>query len=523
MPFCTDCGKKLPDNAVFCPNCGHRSAPVPKTPDDSDKDGCGTQQQYNINQQAPDTEDPREQHTAEDSSSYERNSSSQGCSAPAYGLDPNIYKSSSQTQSAEKSGSKTAVIVICTVLALLIIAAVLTVSLIGSDSEYIGYWESVEVIPGNGFYLPDIYGEGSQSLIALQVEKDHSVYLVSAFEDDVMSGTWEASGKGFEAEINDDELDFIYSKKDNTLTLIGDEGFQIVFERSDGSIYGAGTRKDLSTNSGDKADRISGSGSVGDDSYYISVTGAEHFSDIDGSAAMRVYFEFTNNSGHNASVRSALECYARQDGKKLTETYTWDDVEIYGNTDRYIRPGVKIQCCYEFKCNSKGGSVDFILFDYNLGTNGGTVTATYTPGELPGRPAIFSIKTVSEPMWTASLPGEGYLDEDYYVSVTDAELVYDYYGNAAIRVYYEFTNNSSDEIALADALSSFAYQDGVSLDSTYTMVNSETDDNYYEETGPGETVRASCVFMLRNDSSPVEAEIGSAYSYSAVGQTYKIS
>lgn len=526
MIFCTDCGKELPDNAVFCPNCGHRSSSAPSTPADSNQESCDAQQQFTHDAQSPDTQESREQYTDNNTNNNAYDARPQANSNSAYSLDPSIYKSSLPTANTGSSNSKTAVIVICSVLALMIIAAVLIMLLPGNNSEYIGYWESTDVDLGDDFSLPDMYGEDVRSLIVLQIEKDHSIYLASSFEEDIMSGIWKKSSKGLEAEINDEEMHFFYNEKNDTLTLSSDEGFRIVFERAEGNIHSSDEINDPSSalgGNGEKSNEVSGSGSVGNDSFYISVVGAEHFSDIDEKDAMRIYFEFTNNSSHSTSAWSSLEYYARQDGKKLEETYTWDDVDVYGNANRNIRPGVKIQCCYEFKYDYQGGSVDFLLSDYNLGADGGTITATFNPGELPGRTSTFSIDTIDNPKWTVSLPGEGYLDDDYYVAVTDAELVEDYYGDSAIRVYYEFTNNSNYETSLGDSLYSFTYQDGISLDGTYTAVYSETDENYYEMVSPGGTIRASCVFLLRNNNSPVEAEIEASNTYDAVGQTYTLS
>lgn len=524
MSYCTDCGKKLPENAVFCPNCGHRIAKAQEKPFDDDN-------KVYEKTQAAGAQESNEQCAGKDNNSSEYDNRPHGNGYNAnYSINPDIYMGSS-TKNSKKRGSKTAVIVTCTVLALLIIAAALILSITGANSKYIGYWKSNDIDFVDGFHLPDMYGGNSHSLIALQIEKDHNIYLVSAFGNKIMTGNWEKTRNGIEAEINDDDLDFVYNKKDDTLILIINEELRIVFERAEGSIYdnekyhepssiandsNSGSEEGSATNS------ISGSGSVGDDSYHISVIGAEQFSDIDESSAMRIYFEFTNNSSHNASARSVLEYYAEQDGEELDETYTWNDVDVYGNADLNIRPGVKIQCCYEFKYNPKGGSVDFTLLDYNLGAEGGTVTATYTPDELPGPPVTYVSKRIGDPKWSVSLPSKGNLDEAYYVAVMDAELVYDYHDDPAIRVYYEFKNNSNHEISLNDALYSCTYQDGISLEWTYTTVCSKTDENYYNKVAPGEMIHASCVFLLRNDCSPVEAEIESLNSHDAVGQTYKI-
>lgn len=269
---------------------------------------------------------------------------------------------------------------------------------------------------------------------------------------------------------------------------------------------------------------VSGSGTVGNGDFSISVIGAEQTSDVDGKSTIRIYFEFKNNYDYAISAYSAVICEGQQDGNTLTETYLWvidDEYDPYYNSSLLVRPGAALLCSWEMNYNPNGGPVDVVFYDAYEGADSGTVRASYVPGSLPGKPS-YSGKTFDSPQWTVNVPESGILDEIYDVKVTTAELVPDYEGRPAIRVYYEFTNNSTEATSLYYALYCLAYQDGVQLSSSEVKTPTATDEAYFAELQPGQTISASCVFVLRNESSPVEAEIEASYSYDSVGQTYEI-
>ncbi len=269
---------------------------------------------------------------------------------------------------------------------------------------------------------------------------------------------------------------------------------------------------------------VSGSGTVGNGDFSISVIGAEHTSDVDGKSTIRIYFEFGNNYDYAISAYSAVICEAQQDGNALTEAYLWvtdDEYDPYYNSSLLVRPGAALLCSWEMNYNPNGGPVDVVFYDAYEGADSGTVRATYDPGSLPGRPS-YTGKTFDSPQWTINVPEAGILDEIYDVKVTTAELLSDYEGRPAIRVYYEFTNNSTEATSLYYALYCLAYQDGVQLASSEVKSPTSTDEAYFAELQPGQSISASCVFVLRNETSPVEAEIEASYSYDSVGQTYEI-
>lgn len=493
MSFCSECGSHLPDTAIFCPNCGHRCASTAFDP---------------VSEAAQDNSEPNV-----GCSAYTDTSNSFSQYSPQYGLNSGIYKQTKEP-TLKSDGSKAVVIVVSTFLALIIIAAVLFIGFNRGNSPYIGYWVSREVTYGGEWSSTEMYGKKIDGMFAVQIEEDGNISLASDYIDSISTGTWEENKSGLVARFNDKDASFIYDKSDKTLSLDYGDGVYIIFYLTEGNISDDRVSDNpVSTNT------ISGSGTVGNS--YISVIGAEEFYDVDSNAALRVYYEFINNSEHEASADAAIKCSAKQDGRNLSATYAWDDTDVFGNNKLYIRPGVTIQCCCEFKYDPSGGSIDFTVVPASDDNSGGSVTATYMPGELPGAPASFVAQTYNDPQWTYALPSEASID-DYYISVLQAELTTDYYSTPAIRVYYEFTNNSQSDCSLNDALFTIAYQDGIELKYTSELVGLLSDENYFTSIAPGQTVSVSCVFILRNNSSPVEAEVESYSSYNAVGQTYKI-
>ncbi|NCC67968.1 MAG: DUF5067 domain-containing protein [Clostridia bacterium] len=494
MSFCTECGRSLPDTAIFCPNCGHRCAtPTADFAEDPKQD-----------QNAYCAECSGYGDTAGDQTQY---FSQSGPNCSNYKQTPEIPQKNDR--------NKAVVIVVCTVLVLIIIAAALIISIGSSYSNYTGYWVSRQVTYGGDWYSSEMYGQQVDGMFSVQIEENGNISLSSDFSDSASSGTWEKNQSGLIAQFNGEDVYFIYDKSEKTLALEYGDGVYIIFERTEDENSAANPSDTPATGT----NTVAGSGTV--DSYYISVIGAEEFSDVDGNAAVRIYYEFTNNGGHETCAGSSISYSAVQDGKNLSGTYTWDDTEVYGNDKLYIRPGVTIQCCCEFKYDPAGGGVDFTVTSASGDESGGSVTATYLPGEFPGAPAPFVAETYDDPQWTLSLPSEAGID-DFYISVMQAELTTDYYDTPAIRVYYEFTNNSDYDCSLNDALYTSAYQDGIELEYTSELVGLLSDENYFTAISPGQTVSVSCVFILRNTTSPVEAEVESYSSYDAAGQTYDI-
>ena len=441
---------------------------------------------------------------------------------PGYGYPP-------QGAPVKKSGGgKIAIIVISAVVVLFALAAFLIYRAVNAN-PLIGYWESAAYDDGSGRLSDEYNGEMVEGLLGIQLNSDGTAFMCSAYDAEIYDGNWTKTEDGIQ--INDDGsvYDFVYEHKK---LYMYDEGAYIIFEKNKGDInnpslphgYLSGSGEDLVTMPGTNAGaNLAGSGTVGNNDFYIEVIGAEPFTDIDGDDAVRVYFNFENNFSYPIDAWNALYIEAEQDGSFLDSTYSYEDVEALRFMDTKIRPGISIQCCAEFKCDFYGGEMTFTFSGYDDGYDGGTVSASYSPDNLPGAPAPYVIKPVSDPGWTLNIPGEGTLDEMYYVSVLDAELITDASGEPAIRIYYTFTNNSGDPVSFYSALSPYTYQDGLSLFMSNAANDSDTDMNAYTDINPGDTIEASCVYQLRNSSSPIEAEVEAYSSFDAVGQTYSLS
>lgn len=559
MAFCTECGYRLPEEAVFCPNCGSSlRAPQSDQTEAQPQEAADSMTEETAGPTPAQEPQPESEQPLFQTSGVYVESAPVGAVPPAantYPPAPN-YGYAPQNQSAfappppqysapspygyaphpggtalaekPKMGSGTvAAIVISSVVVLLALAAILIFKPFGGSSRYLGYWETVAVDVGDGVISEDYYGMDVIGALGIQINKDNSAYLGSSDDYEVSEGTWHKTDGGILIQTEDDDYLLLYQDKQ---LLLSKDGETFYFEKikgrdinnptiPHGSLSGYPEMGDDDYHAGTT---VSGSGDVGDGNYYISVIGAESFTDIDGDPAIRIYYEFTNHNEEyfSAAAWDVLSDFAEQDGQQLMATYS-TDYDTYSYASYKIRPGVTLQCFSEYKYNPYGGSVDFSVSGYYEGESAGLVTATYTPDSLPGAPAPFVIVPIANPQWTLGIAADGALDE-FYVRVADAELLEDYNGNPAIRVYYEFTNNSSYTTSLGDELYLYTYQDGISLDYTYASEDSDTDMNYYAETAPGDTTYLSCIFLLRNQTSQVEAEVEAYYDYVAVGQTYNI-
>ena len=269
---------------------------------------------------------------------------------------------------------------------------------------------------------------------------------------------------------------------------------------------------------------VAGSGFVGSGNLEISVIGADSTWDLDENPTLRVYFMFTNHGKYPVSADSSLNYEGTQDGSPLKRTYLWESnepYEPYYNSQLLIRPGASALCSSELTYDPGGGSVDIIFFDAYEGADGGTVKVSYSPHFLPGKPSSIN----NDPLpakWTVNLPSSGTLDSVYFASVTGAELTQDTRGLPSVRVFYEFSNNGTEPTSLSEALYTLSYQDGAQLIPTESIPKLSEDKAFYREIQPGESIKASCVYLLRNSSSPVEAEVEASLSYESVGETFEI-
>ena len=118
----------------------------------------------------------------------------------------------------------------------------------------------------------------------------------------------------------------------------------------------------------------------------------------------------------------------------------------------------------------------------------------------------------AEPEPEPETPGEGDLG-DFHVKFLDCTFGKDYEGKDVIIANYEFTNNSEKTTSAIVALRIQAFQDGVELENGI-MMDDVGSGNSMKDLRPGATLDIHEVFVLGNQSSPVEFEASETFSFS---------
>jgi len=266
----------------------------------------------------------------------------------------------------------------------------------------------------------------------------------------------------------------------------------------------------------------SGTWTEDDGSCTIEFLGAELFSDDDDEQALRVWFDFTNNTTETLRAWDYLsfDMSVQQGGQSLPQAFCPTDAEIDEefNKKMNIRPGTVIRCVDQKKVSLEGGNVTVILsadseLSWELDLN-----------NLPGAPKEpLTLTPVSNPGWTDSLPLEGVYEDDYYIRIASAEVSKDGNGNRALRVTYEFTNNAAEEKSMWHVTEFWAYQDGIGGDIVWPSYadSTETDENFQDYLAPGETWMASNMFRLYTDS-PLEVEIVDSKGGTGLGAVFYV-
>lgn len=249
----------------------------------------------------------------------------------------------------------------------------------------------------------------------------------------------------------------------------------------------------------------------------VSILSAEQFTDSDGNPAVRFYYDYTNNSEDTTSAWMALGLKAYQDGYELVGAYASyeDDVPEYGNDSLDVRPGVTIRCVTEYTFKPDGGLIEFTISDY--WNEDDELTAQFDPQNLPGRPAEdWTAATVADPQWLAGLESGGVYDDDYQISISKTEFITDSNGDPAIRVYFDYTNNSADTSTFFMSIYYRAMQDGIELSTIWPDQEVAEDENDSVDVAPGDSITTAEVYRLRS-SSPVEIEVYSNWGSNGYG------
>lgn len=240
--------------------------------------------------------------------------------------------------------------------------------------------------------------------------------------------------------------------------------------------------------------------------FYVTILGAEQFTDSDDKDAVRFYYDFTNNSDVPTAAWWDLYYDAEEDGYELVSTYAWseDDVPEYGNDTLSVQPGITIRCIEEYAFRPDGGELIFTVSDYD----DNVLTATFDPANLPGRPGDWSLELIPDPQYYADYPTEGEIDDGYY-AITGSEVVpqFSWFGDGnVIRIFFDYTNYQEDAAYIGASPSITVFQDGVALVDDSPEEDLDSDALWYEDIPSGESAVVSRCWLLRTDS-PVEVAV----------------
>lgn len=100
---------------------------------------------------------------------------------------------------------------------------------------------------------------------------------------------------------------------------------------------------------------------------------------------------------------------------------------------------------------------------------------------------------------------------DYVCTLKSATKCKNWEGKDAIRIVYNFTNNSQNPSSFDVALEDKVFQDGIALESTF---QSSDDEIFDVQIKPGVTKEVEKVYLLRNGTSDLEIEVNELLSFS---------
>lgn len=112
---------------------------------------------------------------------------------------------------------------------------------------------------------------------------------------------------------------------------------------------------------------------------------------------------------------------------------------------------------------------------------------------------------------------------DYKCVVKKATLCKDYEGKDAVKIVYEFTNNSDEAVSFDIALQDDVYQDGVGLE-TAILSGDDIDYGVDVKIKPGVSKEVTKAYVLSDTSTDLTVEIGELISFddSKITTTVKI-
>lgn len=258
-------------------------------------------------------------------------------------------------------------------------------------------------------------------------------------------------------------------------------------------------------------------GMIGD--YAVRFVGAEALKDAEGKDALRVWYDFTNQSAEVVTAGTLnIDAEQGEDAEYMAWTYIDSDVSVPEDETDYlaVAPGFTVRCAMLRSYDPAGGEIAIKAYNWD----GEGVVYHLDPANLPGAPA--DAFTYGE-----AVEGVGYMDgvpaADDAVELLGIERVKDWDDEDAVLIRFRFTNIGSSEASFGMARDNYALQDGYGLESAVYMDGAEEEqENVWTDIAPGESVEVALAFLLRTGSPVVVTSKDSFLNESYVGAVYAL-
>lgn len=250
------------------------------------------------------------------------------------------------------------------------------------------------------------------------------------------------------------------------------------------------------------------------DKGIITVLGSEKTKDSKGNAVIRVYYDFENKYELPSSVYDVFTITAKQDNeiKEKTLVAAENNVKESLNYSLRVYTGAKVRCADAYPLKTDGGKFMLVISDKDDETVQKQIE--FDPKTFSGKPKE-NLKNnfVFDKVYFDNLSLSGTVADNYVVKVLDSEKIKADNGQDALRVYFEFTNNSDTDASFWRVVDGYIIvsQNGVELSGAYISDKITEDENYNKDIKKGETVIVSKSYFLSSDS-PVAVEITGFYN-----------
>ena len=246
------------------------------------------------------------------------------------------------------------------------------------------------------------------------------------------------------------------------------------------------------------------------------IVGAEALEDDDGDPAIRIWYDFVNQSDEVVAPWTALYTTAQQNGEDLDFTYLNDDVPESGNNALGVAPGYTARCTALYEYDPALGTISVAISEFM----GNSVTAELDPNALPGAPEYDGPAWEEDPAMPAYMAGVAETGEG--VEILGYDTTTDYDGEDVIVVHFRFTNTGESDDSFFSAFTNYAVQDGFGLESSMCDDYSDEQDNAMTDIAPGESIDCAVVYLPRT-GDPFAVVLKNFFTDEYFGRVFELS